>query len=532
MANRDAGGGSSIKRVLGALFFIVVFSVWITYHANFVLGRSLIIAFPGWEVTYKSAWPRLFGGATARDVTIQPVDGGQLGSYHFERVRVEVPFWQYYMSAFSRRRGALLKSVKDIRLVFEDGKGEMALPFVHGMAAMGNVSAAPFEAEGCADDSAWVDSELRDMGLSTQGTELMMAYHRTPTGLIKEQSIHTPGAGSAQFRREMLMHTTAPLFVMLEAGGSSEVVSDEWHVKDEGFVAARNAFCAKKDGIDAAQFVARHMATVKRTLQAAGLAPSVKMESAYARYATTGGSLDLSVRYEPPIGGDLYDSDDLGTWVPRLHGEFDVGSEKLPLALQSTPVRPLPEMEDDESVSSTYALMQREASVPAQPNATAVVEPAVQLAVPAAAPSMPATTTTAAAPAASIATAAPTTLSAAATASQRAAPIPPPVTSADSGKLNLASTARVTDSVASVNAPPPLSASSAAVDAGPSTLDYTQLGAAVGQRVMVFLKNKEPMLAEVVGLDKGVVHIRRRLRSGWVEYAVDRANFDYAERRN
>jgi hypothetical protein len=77
--------------------------------------------------------------------------------------------------------------------------------------------------------------------------------------------------------------------------------------------------------------------------------------------------------------------------------------------------------------------------------------------------------------------------------------------------------------------PPPLELS-ADEPAPASSLDYAQLAAAVGRHVVVYVKGREPMKAEVAGVDKGVVRIRRRLRSGWVEYAVDKASFDHAER--
>jgi hypothetical protein len=532
-----------LRRILYGVVLVVGLPLSMHYQADMLMSRALSFTFPGWIGTYKSAWPRLGGGVSVKDVTIVAPDRGD--ALHFERVRLEVPFFQYYWSALKPWRDKDYKSISDFRLVFEGGKGDLTWPLSHEMALFGNASASPFEAEGCAQDGVWLGDELPDMGLTTGATELVMAYHFTADREIKEQSIHTPGASRVDFRRELVLHDMGPpLGRTSNPQARLEVASDEWHVKDEGFVAARNAYCAKKDGIDSARFLERHLATAKRVMQAAGLAPGTEMLAAYRRFASSGGSLDLTVRYDPPIGAPLYGSDDLGTWVPRIHGEFSVGEQRQSLALASTPVRELPEDEDEQG-ASVYALMQREGTAPeSAPTDSAPTESAAPVVATATAPppvhdplGAPAAMTTMVASAAPAAVAPPPASAPPAAPVANKAPAGPDAAATDTprgeGKLNLASTARVTDSVASVNAPPPLSASTAPADATPPTLlDYAQLGAAVGQRVMVYQKNKEPMLAEVVGMDKGTVHIRRHLRSGWVEYAVDRANFDYAERRN
>lgn len=555
-----------IRRIFTWLILIVGLPLSLHWSADRMMNRALGFTFPGWLGTYESAWPRIGGGVTIKNLTLVAPDRSD--AFHFERVRLEIPFFQYYWHALKPWRDRNYKSISDIRLVFEGGKGDLTWPFAHGMAMFGNVSASPFEADGCVQDSAWISEELGEMGLSVQGTELVMAYHYTPERMIKEQSIHTPGAGRVDFRRELILHDSSPpLSLFPNPRAHNEVVSDEWHLKDEGFVAARNAFCAKKDGIDSAQFVERHLATVRRMMQVVGLAAGADMQAAYRRFATSGGSIDASVRYEPPIEPALYDNENLGAWVPRLHGEFVVGGQHMNLAVQSTAPRPLPEEADDEEQStSVFALMQREgsvsaglAAVSAGSSATPAVEAASAPSVPTVASATPLATTPAP-PAPASATVAPATsvpapvappvasssnpivaapagaTVAAATPAPatpaRAAIEPPVTTNTSADKLNLASTARVVDSVASVNAPPPLSASTAAVDAADPTLDYAQLGAAVGRSVLVHMKGKEPLRAVVVGVDKGVVQIRRHLPSGWVQYAVDRAAFDYAERRD
>ncbi|MFZ1839065.1 MAG: hypothetical protein WAU20_10085, partial [Dokdonella sp.] len=171
--------GISVWRIVSTLFFLVVLIFWCVYHANFVTGRSLQLAFPGWDVSYRSCWPNPFGGTWVSDVTLIPLEDDEEEVFHFEHLSVDVPMMQYYRSGFSRKKNALLTAIKDIRLEFSGGQGVMTIPFTSEMVVFGNASAEPFEADGCAEDGAWISSELADMGLSPEGTELTMSWHRT-----------------------------------------------------------------------------------------------------------------------------------------------------------------------------------------------------------------------------------------------------------------------------------------------------------------------------------------------------------------
>lgn len=199
-----------VWRIIGAVLAVVILITYSISHANFVTGRSLMLAFPGWDVSYRSCWPNPFGGAWVSDVTLIPFDDENEEVFHFDHLKVDVPMMQYYRSGFSRKLGSLLKSIKDIELTFSGGHGQMTIPFTSEMFVFGNVSAAPFEAEGCADDGAWASSEFSDMGLKAGPTELTMAWHRSNDRLIRERSIHTPGVGRVDYRGEELLHDNYP----------------------------------------------------------------------------------------------------------------------------------------------------------------------------------------------------------------------------------------------------------------------------------------------------------------------------------
>ena len=68
-------------------------------------------------------------------------------------------------------------------------------------------------------------------------------------------------------------------------------------MQDLGFVKARNAWCAKKDGVDYRTFVARHVDTVVRMLEAGGLAADAASIEAYRSFAWEGGELAFGGEY-------------------------------------------------------------------------------------------------------------------------------------------------------------------------------------------------------------------------------------------
>ena len=173
-AKKEEKQGTSILRILGVVLFIVVGAVLIFWHANFVTGRSLLLAFPGWEVTYKGCWPNPFGGAWVSDVTLMPYEEYPDEVFHFDSLYVDVPFMQFYSTFFPKKLKWLRSEIKDISLEFSGGRGTLAEPFTWEMAAFGNVSASPFEADGCMEDAIWVSEEMAEMGLQAGETELVM----------------------------------------------------------------------------------------------------------------------------------------------------------------------------------------------------------------------------------------------------------------------------------------------------------------------------------------------------------------------
>lgn len=458
---------TSIWRILAGVIGISTLIIYLFMHANFVTGRSLLLAFPGWEVTYRSCWPNPFGGAWVSDVTLMPFEGDEEDAFHFDKLTVDVPLFQYYRGGFKKKLTDRLDAIKEIHLEFSGGKGSMTWPMSNELFLFGNASASPFEAEGCLEDGVWFTDEFEDMGLTTEPTQLSMSWQRSDERLIKEQSIHTPGAGRVDYREEQVVNDDFPLFYLIETGENGLALT-EWHVRDEGFVIARNNHCAKKDGISPAEFVDRHVATAQRILAVSGLQAQASTLSAYKRFAEKGGSLDLVVNYTPPVDWEFLENANWERLQARSRTEFAIDGQNERMSMLAVRERPFEETDED---LTAYALLQREQARQVAA-AQALVETA-EVAQPAPAPTLAAT-----------------------------------MTSAELDAL--------------------LNKDAEIVERPGTIVDYGKLSAETGRSFMLYIKGKKPMRVEVVGSENGVIKVRRHLRSGWLEHSVARAGFERA----
>ena len=468
--------GSSVWRILGAVGAGVALIALPILHANNLMERTIRATFPGYEVAWRSTWPRLLGGASASDVVVQPFgDEEPDEEFRFARVTLKVPFFQYYKSLVKRWNGH--REIDDVEMVFEGGHGSMTMPLLPEASVFGNVSLSPFEAEGCLQDAAWIDSEFADMGLPDQPLGMTLRLWREDGKAMIESTLAKPGVGELRYLSVAELKDKAALLSSYYTH-EDEPISDEWHLRDEGFVAARNRHCARKDGIDEAEFVERHVYTVKRDLEAVGVAPTAELEAAYRDFSTRGGTLDVKTTYADASAFTPGEDDDVGDLLEFMRTEISINGAELPYPVRPVAARALPAAADEEP---TFVALRGEwdARRGVGPSTAAAVD----------------------APAAASA---------------------PPVQAVE---VEAAAAMPAAASTETFIAPP-----EAAEPAAGTITDYRELGKQAGQRYLVHFRNKSPMRVEVVGMDGGSVRVRRNLPSGLAEHLLDRATFVRAER--
>jgi len=348
--------------VLALVVAIGGYGFLLLHQLNFLVGRSLLVAFGDAESTYRSAWVDWDGDVTAKDVVLYPWGQGEPGlTVRFERLRVDTPGWAWLLrSAFDKQVG--MPSMERLHVVLEGVQSTEGVdPSFGDLGVMGAVSASPFEAEGCMADGLWVREELLAMGLDPLPTTLDFDYRIADGQLHTEVVLDTPNVSTARLERRE------------EIGGSNALLIDiqptvagfeRWTVQDQGFVAARNAYCAKKDGTDAATFVARHVESVARLLETVGVAADAEALAAYRDFAANGGEIAFGGEYVRPLPSEgFYEVRESGEALARMHGILDRGGKRVAVQWRRFDPRPLPARETG---TATYAaLLAERAGVPA-----------------------------------------------------------------------------------------------------------------------------------------------------------------------
>ncbi len=493
--------GVSLKRIMSVLLPILALIGWMVMHSNFLMGRALWLAFPDIESTYKGAWPTFTGSIVASDVTVYPF-GDPDDALHFDRVRVEIPMFQWYISAFYKRSNAI-KPISRLRVVLDGARSEGDVGFTSQLLAFGDASASPFEAEGCAEDGMWLRNELYQMDLNPGPTRLALGYRVESGKVIMEQSLETPGVSRVHAVREIGVRGKMTLLSLREPQ-AMWLESDRWTIQDEGFVAARNGLCGRRDGVAPEIVGRRHAAVLQRLLATQGVQLGGQAAALYRRFGERGGALELDVRYLPSLN-EVYDND-FGDWLPHLRGTLALDGQRVDLGLRQIPPQPVSDRLL-ESEDTMLMAMYREGSLPTAllgPLAPSDTALALENGTPQSAPGDDQNDDDEIGAEPVLQPAALARLSRRAPGSGDTASAPAPATPAPDAPRAMTQQER-------------------------RTLGYRDLLRLVGSRVRVHSTGSRPRVVEIVAVERGVVKVRQRAGAGWAQYDLSNKTFVRAE---
>lgn len=238
--------------------------------------------------------------------------GGE-GYLAIEGVEIDTPNWWWTLrlaNPFSTRLNALSEGL---------GMGGLGLPHADelhlrlrgidlevnnllppGTPDVSLAAAAPFEAAGCTRVRYFNGSSLiADLGLPYARTDLGIGYRVTsPDRLLVEFELNSPGVMSTRLEMELKAADASALVNDPEDRQTPEVTLLRMILTDQGFIAARNRWCAEQAQIDADEFQRRHISTVRRMLEVYGIRMSPESEAVYSSFASRGGTLTIESR--PP----------------------------------------------------------------------------------------------------------------------------------------------------------------------------------------------------------------------------------------
>jgi hypothetical protein len=315
---------------------------WLAWHqAGILVDRALTIALGSGASTHRSLRLHPDGRIVVEDLVFRPA--GEPHPVRVERVLMETPGWRWFL------RNALDPELRDARLdrlrlslngvsVDDDG----ALP-LEDLGVFGVASASPWDADGCPPDVRWTSQTLAEAGLTPGRPSLQFDYRKDAGDLLVTVVLEHSGVSRLQWVRVGTLPGDAGNLLRL-AAEPGLIRSEHWEVQDQGFVAARNRYCARKSEVDERRFVARHVESVARRLAMLGLEADDDTRTRYRRFALAGGKLSLSVALPRPMPASalrqLHLSEAWSDTVATLDRNGDSGT----LLWRRTATLPLPEV--------------------------------------------------------------------------------------------------------------------------------------------------------------------------------------------
>ncbi len=319
--------------------------------AHDVIDIAMVYTF-GEGYTYDVRAPRpTLSGFQANDVRMNLEEGSVL----IKRVAVETGLIGMLKNAYSF---SMNKPVDNVTLVYEDIRNPEGYALFDEIGALGPSSASIFEAEGCGENNYWSESELSSsMGLSTTPGTMKVQFLHEGDAIIRTTSFSAPGAGSATFVvTASAIETRDTLFGIPRSGALRKLGMT---ISDDGFIKARNNYCAQITKVSVEQFIENHIASVKRGLLSGGAKPSEELMAVYRSFVTEGGELEIDVdRTQGKLAGE---SATLGDILLAFKGEIRLGERKAAYAFESVPPVDYPAGSDEKT---NYQILLAEGGLP------------------------------------------------------------------------------------------------------------------------------------------------------------------------
>ncbi|UHQ18196.1 hypothetical protein LVB87_08110 [Lysobacter sp. KIS68-7] len=386
MGRRYSGSRGGRARWVALAGLVLVGSLVYLVHqqARVMVGRSLNVVFDNADTESGAVWVDFNGDIVAKDVALYvegsadaPAPAGaDANVLRFERLRIHTQDgWMFFARNLLDRR-LDTADVGELQLTFDGFDTDSGLePTLGTLGPIGALSASPFESEGCMAHAKFTREDLAQMGLDLEPTSLQIALHEADSRVDTRIVLNTPGSSRLQFDRQETLAKETSLLQLPETASST--VSERWDVSDRGFVAARNAFCAKQDGVDPHAFVARHLAAVQRLLEARGLAVDPATAMDYADFAEKGGQIAFGGAYTAPLHStERAAARKNGSAMLRLAAKLEHGGRNTPIQWRGTQPRPLEALG-----GATFAAMAKENGGIAPSSAPVLVPTAIDASV-------------------------------------------------------------------------------------------------------------------------------------------------------
>lgn len=239
------------------------------------------------DITYESMFLRWDGDFGVENVKgVHPLPDGTEKAYSADRVVVHTPGllwlarigWKGESDALPDDIGF---TAENIRLDDTDDKTD------------GNYSNLPFDAVGCGKRQL-TRGDMADMGFGQLKRNVTLRLTRLDDHASTFRfAADTPGVGGSAMEMEIgierpLEWEQGPMGLI-----GARIKSGSMTVTDHGFIAVRNAYCAKAAGVEPAAFVEHHMRKLDTHLAEEGMTLGVGALERYRDFVAKGGELSV-----------------------------------------------------------------------------------------------------------------------------------------------------------------------------------------------------------------------------------------------
>ncbi len=248
------------------------------------------------EVARDSTYFTFSGDVGITGVRMRPVLGGEV-MVRARRMEVHTPglWWLIRASLFG------FPNELPNRIGFSVTNLEIeGLPTGPQEGLIGAYTGLPMEAAGCKAD-AWDRTDLQMMGLQVGDSVLTVQAEQSSPGVFAYlMNLKTPGVGGLEARVGLRVPGEAvvrPEALLATTLGDASVT-----FRDEGFLAARNQFCAEQLGVTSDVFVQKHLDGVQSLLLSLGLVAEDDLLHAWGQFTREGGEFRIETRPSASLG--------------------------------------------------------------------------------------------------------------------------------------------------------------------------------------------------------------------------------------
>jgi hypothetical protein len=164
----------------------------------------------------------------------------------------------------------------------------------------------PFEdldALGCGPVTHFSGNEWQEMGYDNFVSNMTTGYRQDTARNVLNLRVdsHTRDWATLNLDVGLALTKSSPSLMELATSLTPKLAALEFVLRDDGFNARRNNYCAAKAAKPIDAYIADHVRLVVESLRANGIDPGPGLIEAYQRYLTEGGQLTISASPPAPI---------------------------------------------------------------------------------------------------------------------------------------------------------------------------------------------------------------------------------------